>query len=381
MGVLEGLRLALSQIWSHKLKSFFSLLGIVVGITFLIAVITIVEGMNRYVQEDVGGSIFGVNTFTVVRATRVQTGTRTEEERRRQARNPRLDLHDVAVVRGAVPDEALMAYADDRVLPQARRGQHTRRNVRIVGGSEGYMELQGWEVTDGRGLTPLDHRRSLPVAVIGADIAERLFPQGSPLGGTVRAGAHRYEVIGVLERQGGLFGNIRDASLLVPFTVYRRRVADNPDRVDAIHVKTATTEAMDDVMASVEGALRADRGLRPGQENDFHLETSGDLLSAWNRINRILLTALPGLVSIALVVGGIVIMNIMLVSVSQRTREIGIRKAIGASQRDILTQFLFEAGVLSGLGAALGVGLGVGLAALVEAVSPLPASTPLWAVG
>ena len=379
MSVLEGLRLALEQIWSHKLKSFFSLLGIVVGITFLIAVITIVEGMNRYVQEDVGGSIFGVNTFTVVRVSRVQTGARSPEELRRRARNPRLDLHDVEVVQKATTTARVAFYHDD-FLSEVRRGQRSRRNVRLVGGSERYMDLQGWEVERGRGLNPLDHRRGLPVAVIGVDIAEKLFPDGSPIGGEIRAGGHRYEVVGVLERQGGLFGNIRDASVLVPFATFRRTAASNPDRVDGINVKTETSEAMEAAMASVEGALRADRGLRPGQENDFHLETSSDLLSAWNRINRILLTALPGLVSIALVVGGIVIMNIMLVSVSQRTREIGIRKAIGASESDILLQFLLEAGVLSLFGAAIGVGLGVGLAGLVEAVSPLPAVTPLWAV-
>jgi len=380
VSVLEGLRLALDQIWSHKLKSFFSLLGIVVGITFLIAVITIVEGMNRYVQEDVGGSIFGVNTFTVVQRTRVQTGTRSVEERRRQARNPPLDLHDVAVVGRAAPASGLVAWADDRFYDEVRHGQDSRKNVRLVGGSEHYMQLQGWEVAAGRGLSALDHRRALRVTVVGADIAEKLFPDGSPIGKQIRAGPHRYDVVGVLERQGGLFGNIRDASFLVPFSTYQRTASSNPDRVEAIHVKTGTTEAMEAAMTAVEGALRADRGLRPGQENDFHLETSSDLLSAWTRINRILLTALPGLVSIALVVGGIVIMNIMLVSVSQRTREIGIRKAIGASQSDILIQFLLEAGVLSLLGAAVGVGLGVGLAALVEALSPLPASTPLWAV-
>ena len=376
----EALRLALSQIWHHKLKSFFSLVGVIIGITFLIAVITVVEGMDRYVQEDFAGSIFGINTFTVVRQTRVQTGERSREERRRQARNPYLDLHDAEVVRRAVPDALHFAYASDRGFDEVRRGERRRRNIRVVGGSAGYQALQGWGVARGRGLSTLDVRRNRRVAVIGAAIAERLFPDASPLGKRIRVGGHKLDVIGVLERQGGLLGNIRDATVLVPYSTFSQNLARHPDRLDEINVKTSTTEGMREAMTAVEGALRADRGLRPSQENDFHLETSGDLLGAWNQINQILLTALPGLVSISLVVGGIVIMNIMLVSVSQRTREIGLRKALGARRRDILLQFLMESSVLSVAGAALGVGLGVGLARVVEATTPLPAATPLWAV-
>ena len=380
MHLIEGIRLALDQIWSHKLKSFFSLVGVIIGITFLIAVITVVEGMNRYVQEDFAGSIFGVNTFTVVRRTRVQTGERSIEERRRQARNPYLDQHDAAVVREAVPEALHFAYAADRSFDEVRRGDRRRRNIRVVGGSAGYQALQGWGVARGRGLSSLDVRRNLRVAVVGAAIAERLFPEGTPLGKRIRVGGHKFDVVGVLERQGGLLGNIRDATILVPYSTYSQTLARSPDRLDEISVKMSTTEGMERAMTAVEGALRADRELRPSEQNSFHLETSSDLLGAWNQINRILLTALPGLVSISLVVGGIVIMNIMLVSVSQRTREIGLRKALGARRRDIMLQFLMESSVLSIGGAALGVGLGVGLARVVEATTPLPAATPLWAV-
>jgi putative ABC transport system permease protein len=380
MSPLEGLRLALHQIRSHKLKAFFSLLGVVIGITFLIAVITVVEGMNRYVQEDFAGSIFGVNTFTVVQRQQISTGSRSDEQRRREARNPELTLHDVEVVREAVPDVRAFAHEADRRFDRVRRGERERRNIRVVGGSEGYMELQGWDVAAGRGLAPLDHRRQLRVAVLGADIAEKLFPDRSPLSGRVRVGGQRFRVVGVMERQGGLVGNLRDATVLVPFSTWAQTLAPDPDEVEQIHVKGHSAEQMETAMTDVEGALRADRGLRPRDPNDFHLQTSSDLLSAWNQINDILLAALPGLVSISLVVGGIVIMNIMLVSVSQRVREIGLRKALGASRRDILLQFLLEASLLSVAGAVVGVALGVGLARVVEAVSPLPAATPLWAV-
>ncbi len=380
MKALEGFLLALRQIRTQKLKSFFVVLGVVIGITFLIAVITLVEGVDRYVREDFGGAISGVNTFTVLQRQMVVTGRQDEVDRRRQARNPALTLHDAQVVRGAAPRSAQFAYSASRRLPEARYGQLSRRNVRAVGGSEQYQAVQGWAVESGRGLTPLDHRRGLKVAVIGSEIAERLFPALSPLGRSVRLGGERFTVVGVFERQGGLLGNVRDATVLIPYSAYQQTLATRPREVREIQVKVARADELDSALMAVEGALRADRRLRPGQENDFYIQTSSGLLSAWNTINRILMTALPGLVSIALVVGGIVIMNIMLLSVAERTREIGIRKAIGASRRDVLWQFLAESSVLSVLGAGLGILCGMGLASLVAAVSPIPAAVSGWSI-
>ena len=381
MKLFEGVRLALQQIRAQKLKSFFTLLGVVIGITFLIAVIALVEGMNRYVREDFAGSIFGVNTFTVVQRTQVRTGPMSEEERRREARNPPLDLHDVAVVREAVaPWSSRVAHAADRGLDEVRHGQRRRRNIRVIGGSEDYQAIQGWSVEEGRGLTPLDERRGLRVAVVGAEIAERLFPTTSALGEDIRLGGHRFRVVGVFERQGGVIGNIRDASVLVPFSTYDQTLSTRREGVEEIHVRTETSESMEAAMAAVEGGLRADRRLRPYQDNDFHIQTSNDLLSAWETINRVLLAAIPGLVSISLVVGGIVIMNIMLLSVADRTREIGLRKALGARRRDILFQFLTEASTLSLAGAGIGILLGAGAARAVAAASPLPASVSGWSL-
>ncbi len=370
----EGIRLSLQQIRAHKLKSFFSLIGVIISITFLIAVITIVEGMNRYVRDDFAGSIFGVNTFTVVRRTQVSTGRQSNERRRREARNPYLDLHDVEVVRAAVPNAKAFAYSADRGLASVRGGQRERRNIRLIGGSPEYQTIQGWKIEQGRGLTPLDERQSLKAAVIGADIAERLFPTISSIDKVVRLGGYRFRVVGVFERQGGFIGNIRDASVLIPFSTYNQTMARRREDVEEIHVKVARAEEMAPSIVAVEGALRRDRQLRPYQENDFWIQTSNDLLSAWETINNILMAAIPGLVSISLIVGGIVIMNIMLLSVADRTAEIGLRKALGARRRDIMFQFLTEASTLSVVGAAIGIGVGLGLAQLVSATTPLPAS-------
>ena len=376
----EGIRLSLQQIRAQKLKSFFSLLGISIGITFLIAVITLVEGMNTYVREDFAGSLFGINTFTVVRRQQVATGRIDEERRRRQRRNRELRMHDVEVVRAAVPGAKHFAYSASAGVGEARYGQYSRRNVRVIGGSAEYEAVQGWKVVEGRGLTPIDDNQALAVAVIGDQIAERLFPTTSPIDKRIRAGGHRFRVVGVLEKQGGLAGNLRDAAILVPFQTFQRTVAERRQEVDQIQVKVNDAEEMEPAMASVEGALRSDRRLRPTQENDFWLQTSNDLLSAWETINRVLMMALPALVGISLVVGGIVIMNIMLLSVSDRTREIGLRKSLGAKRRDIMFQFLTEASTLSILGAALGIGTGLGLAALVEQFSPLPAAVSVPAL-
>ena len=376
----EGVLLSLKQVWAQKLKSFFALLGIIIGITFLIAVITIVEGMNRYVREDFAGSLFGVNTFSVVRRPTMETGRIDEAERRRWRSNPELRMEDVEVVRNAAPEARHFAYYAQTGVSSVRFGQLERRNVRVVGASPEYEAVQGWAVEDGRGLTPIDDRQALSVTVIGAQIAERLFPTTSPIGKRVRAGGYGFRVVGVLERQGGFTGNVRDATILVPFETFQRTLSQRRLEVDGITVKMNRAEELAPAMAEVEGALRTERRLRPSQPNNFGVETSGDLLQAWETINRILLTALPGLVGISLVVGGIVIMNIMLLSVTDRTREIGLRKSLGARRRDILFQFLTEASMLSITGAALGIGAGFGLAFIVERVSILPAAVSVPAM-
>ena len=380
MKPLEGVILALQQVWAHKLKSAFTLLGVVIGVTFLIAVITVVEGMNRYVQDDLAGSLFGVNTFTVVRRNRVVTGVESDEARRGAARNPELTLRDVEIMRRAVPDAWLLSFYADRPLPEVRRNELRRRNVRLIGGSPDHSELQGWPIATGRDLTELDERRGLKNAIIGAEILERLFPDESPLGKEIRLGAHRFRVVGTFESMGGLFGNIRDAAIVIPFATFRQNFSRSKNEVDAMSVKMRTTEEFEAARLATEAALRSDRALRPGEDNTFHFETSEQLLGTWRKISAILGAAIPALVGVSLVVGGIVIMNIMLLSVAGRIKEIGIRKAIGARRSDILLQFLAESATLSVLGAMVGILLGVALGELVDRISPLPAAVPMWAI-
>jgi len=380
VNVFDAVLLALRQVWAQKLKSFFSLLGVIVGVTFLISVIAVVEGMNLYVQQDFAGSIFGINTVTIERQRSRRTGREDARTRRRQARNPDLTVFDARVLREQVPGILYLAFHSDRFMPEVWSGQNRRKNVRLIGVTEEYLALQGWDVVEGRGITRIDDLRGIRVAVIGDAIATKLFPDESPVGRDIRLGPFRYRIVGVLKRQGGLIGNIRDASVVIPFGAYHADFATRRSVIESIQIKFASTEAMTTGESAVEEILRTRHSLRPGEENDFSIETATEVLDAWNGIKNVLLVAGPGLVAVALVVGGIVIMNIMLMSVLERTREIGVRKALGARRIDIVRQFLAESATLSCVGAAAGMALGIGLAQLVDLATPLPSSVPLWAM-
>ncbi|KPK78527.1 MAG: hypothetical protein AMS25_14890 [Gemmatimonas sp. SM23_52] len=380
MNVFDAMILALRQVWAQKLKSFFTLLGVIVGVMFLISVIAVVEGMNRYVEEDFASSIFGINTITIERVRSRRGGREDARTRRQRSRNPWVKTADAEVLREKVPDIWYMAYNVDRFMPEVRSGENKRKNVRLIGVTDQYLALQGWDVVEGRGLTRIDETRAIRVAVIGDAIAKKLYPDNSPLGQDIRLGPFRYRVVGVLERQGGLIGNIRDASVVIPWGAYQADFSRRRDVVDQIQIRFRTSEAMVAGQGATEEILRARHRLRPGEENDFSIETASEVLDAWNAVKNVLLAAGPGLVAVALVVGGIVIMNIMLMSVLERTREIGVRKALGARRIDITRQFLAESATLSSVGAGLGMAIGIVLAKLVDVATPLPASVPVWSI-
>ena len=224
--------------------------------------------------------------------------------------------------------------------------------------------LRGW-------LARLDNE---PVVILGHEAAEKLFAGRDPIGRTVKIAGHRFRVIGVLEKQGTLLGISMDNRAIAPSRSILARQTAPHGVVDNILIRAADPQQMAQALIEVEAIMRVRHGLRPDQPNDFALDTATDSMAFWERISRILYLAFPTLVGIALVVGGMVIMNIMLVSVMERTREIGMRKAIGARRRDIILQVLVESATLSGFGALIGIGIGIALAQIVSAVSPLPAS-------
>ncbi len=372
MQFAEGVRLALYQLWTEKLKSFFSLLGVIVGVMFLIVVVSIVEGMDRYIREDLSSVVFGVNTVTVRRRSNDPSleGSNTRARERR----PRITYEDWQAIRDQITIPARVGAESNTGGQVVADNGRMVENVQIFAVSSEIMEIRAWVVEKGRSFSPQEAERGTAVVILGTDTAELLFEDLDPIGRRVRIRGFPYRVVGVLEEQGSLFGFSLDNRVIAPAQSPIQAVTNARGFVDQVVVQAIEADQLRALQSEVEGIMRARNRLRPSQENNFTVETADEALSFWDRISRILFLALPGLVAISLVVGGIVIMNIMLVSVMERTREIGVRKAIGARRRDILSQVLIESITLSGVGAVLGVLIGVGLTYLVAAFSPLPAA-------
>ncbi|MBI4419751.1 MAG: ABC transporter permease, partial [Gemmatimonadetes bacterium] len=353
MRLLEAIRLALHSLWANKLKSGFSLVGVFIGVTFLIAVVSIVEGMNTYVTERFANTLLGVNTFHLRRRPGVNVGDTPEEQWRAWARRPRITFEDAMAVEQALTVPVLTSWESrDRAIVEYR-GKLVR-DVLMTGATERYFQIKDYRIAQGRAFTAQEARAGLPVAVMGGELAEKLFADLDPIGHEVRVSGIPYRVIGVVEKQGNLFGMSMDKFVIAPATSPIKKVVNPPRVVDALIVKARSIPEMQAAMLQAETVMRSRRHLRPNQDNNFTLETSEGVLEFWAKISRVLFAALPGLVSVSLVVGGIVIMNIMLMSVAERTREIGLRKSLGARRRDIMRQFLVEAATLSTIGAMFG---------------------------
>lgn len=380
MHLREGARLAVQQILQEKLKSTFSLLGVIIGTMFLVMVVSVVEGLDRYITEDFASEVFGINTIQLRRTPSVQIST-TSAQWREWSRRPAITFDDAEALRGAfsVPvriGTETMGSGSGEVRSWSGV---VAPNVQISTISHEIFEIRTLVVEEGRPFSPQESDRGTPVVVLGRSVADALFPDSDAVDQRVRIRSFPFRVIGVLESQGNLFGQSLDNRALIPPHTPIARLMGAPNTVENVVIQAIHPEDLPTALMEAEGAMRVERRLRPGEESDFQLDTAEQSLAFWDQISRVLFIALPGLVGISLVVGGIVIMNIMLVSVMERTREIGVRMAIGATRKDIVSQFLVEAGTLSGVGAIVGVAIGAGMAAAVRALSPLPAAVaPQW---
>ena len=376
----EAALLALRAAWSHKLRSFFTLLGIIVSVAFLVAVVAIIQGMNAYVRERIGGAIVGANAFQV-RRTPLAVGLIDDEQWRAIQRRPIIAPEDVPYVRRALPDARAIALQSGWPTPQADvvwRDQ-TVGDAFVFGVTAPFQVVQDYQFAAGEPLTDIDVRERRPVVELGWDVADKLFATpGLAVGQRLRILGQQYTVKGVIAKKGTVLGQSWDGFVMMPLTsfeaLYGRR------KTTVISVKMAEAALVQEGMARAEEAMRVAHRLRPGQADDFTVDTADALVSFWKSLTRLLFTVIPAVVAIGIVVGGIVIMNIMLMSVSERTREIGIRKSLGATRRDIRRQFLAESVTLALLGGVLGLVAGMALAGLVAAVSPLPARVTLWSV-
>jgi putative ABC transport system permease protein len=380
MPYVEALRLAIQSILQSKLRSFFTLLGIIVSVGFLVVVVAIIQGMNAYVKENVTGAVIGTNAFQV-RRTPIAEGLLTDEEIRQLQKRPIISRVDAEVVRRAIPDAQAVSMQSGWPTPQSDITWRDRTvgDVLVFGVTPPYQVVQDYRFAAGDPLSDPDVSERRPVVVLGFEVADKLF--GDPdraIGQRIRVAGREMTIKAVAAKKGRVLGQSFDGFALMPITTFESIFGRR--KTTTISVKMANAEELTDAMNRAEEAMRLAHRLRPGDENDFTVDKADALVAFWRSLTQVLFTVVPAVVCIGIVVGGIVIMNIMLMSVNERTREIGIRKSLGATRRDIRRQFLVEAVVLSTLGGAQGVLGGWLLALAVAAATPLPARITGWSI-
>ena len=374
MSFYEALKLALASISANKLRSFLTLLGVIFGVATVIVVVSLVEGFNSYVDEkiaNIGTNAFGVQKYSI------EDFSSVEALNAARRRNKDITLEDIAALkarRGAIKDVGGKAGGAGDV----KFGPTTLFRVGIVAATPNIAEIERIEVSEGRYFLQVEEDTRRNVCFIGADVAEKLFPNLNPLGQLIKVDGRPYEVIGVGKALGTVFGQPRDMYVALPLSTYLATYGAR--RSINISVTSVSDAAYLDAVDEARVVLRARRKLEPGEPDNFGIITPSAINELRDKIFGTVQTAAVGVTSISLVVGGIVIMNIMLVSVTERTKEIGIRKSIGARRRDILKQFLAESTLLALCGGAIGVLIAYLLAKLVASLTPVPTSLPLLAV-
>jgi putative ABC transport system permease protein len=375
----DVLRTAFGQIRANLLRSLFTLLGIIVSVAFLVAVVAVIQGMNAYVSENIANAMVGSNAFQVRRVP-INVGLVEDEDIRRLSHRPRITDRDAAVVAAALSDALAVAVQSGWPTPRADViwNGRTLGDVLIFGVTPGYQIVQDYRFTSGRPLNDVDVTEHRPVAIIGADVANTLFETVDPVGREIRIRGHRFTVVGVVAPKGRMLGQSFDGFVIAPLSVYETVFGKR--QTTTISVKMPSAALVPDGMRRAEEAMRLSHRLRPGTANDFTVETADALIAFWKQLTAVLFAVVPVVVYIGIVVGGIVIMNIMMMSVNERTHEIGLRKAVGATRRDIRWQFLTEAVMLASIGGAIGTTSGWLFSMAIATASPLPARVTTWSV-
>ena len=363
MNLRESTGIALSALRAQKLRSFLTLLGVIIGVSSVIAVMSLVQGLNQYVARQLTSS--GSNVFSVDKVG-LAFDDLTFNDRMRRPDLTR--AHAALIAASATHVAAASAERDD--IATLRRGSKSLRNVQVRGVESDYMQVNDLPIGSGRPLAEIDELGHTSTCVIGADVADELFGSLDPVGRELRLDEESLVVVGVGKRQGSSFGQSRDLYVLIPLSTFDRIHG----RIGSVEIKVRSrgNDDFEQAQDETRAILRAARHVRPGQPDNFEIVTPEMLLSLWHNLSGAIFIVIVGVSLISLVVGGIVIMNIMLVSVTERTREIGIRKALGARRRDILFQFLIEAATLSSAGGLVGLVLGILFALLIGLVTPLP---------
>ena len=370
--LVETFRLALDALRAHKLRSFLTLLGVILAVTTLVAVMSVVAGLNFYVADRVanlGANVYVVDRFGIITS---------EDEWVKAQKRPLLTLEEFQWLHDNMQTASRVAAAG-WVTIDIRSRNILLENTRVMGATADYAELRNIGLSSGRYITQADDLHHSPICFIGTDVAKKFFPNVDPIGKTIRAGTHTYEVVGVAEAIGSAFGQSQDNYMLIPLVTYYKEWHTQQDWL-AIFVQTHNIEMMGASQDEARMLLRAYRHLTWNAKDNFAILGSDSIMALWKDLTGNLFGVAVALTAVFLVVGGIVIMNIMLASVTERTREIGIRRSLGARKRHILLQFMTESAVLAAVGGVIGIALAYGLVALGRAVTSIPMQTPLSAV-
>jgi putative ABC transport system permease protein len=369
----EAVRIATASLWSHKLRSVLTLLGVVIGVMSVIAVVSLVSGLNDYVAGAISSNL-AADVFMINRSS--STITSVDQWAASQKRR-KFHLDDYEAVRDLCKSCVAVA-ANLNKIGQAKAGTNYLSDTAIIGFTHEMPQVYSREIASGRYFTQLDVARSAPVCDVGFDIADKLFPGTDPVGKEIHVDTGQCEIIGVAKKRGSVMGQSQDNWVIMPITTYQETYGSN-DSV-RLWVKADGAQALDPTMDEVRMILRGRRHVAYRDSDDFAMETNASFLQLWGSISNTFFGVTIGIASISLIVGGIVIMNIMLVSVTERTREIGLRKSLGARRSDIQMQFLIESCTIALIGGAFGVILGILLAKIVTWTTALPSSVQLWSV-
>jgi putative ABC transport system permease protein len=370
--IFEGISIALRAIWSSKLRSFMSVLGNIVAVTSIIAVVSLIQGLNATVTKaivsEVGADSFQVDRYGI---------TRSEDDFEKVRSNPRVTLRDAEAIRKYSPYVRSVMAESGRSAPVAYREKQLD-SVNIRGVSEEYVNFSSYNAERGRLVSPSEVSRNRNVVLLGWGTADRIFGQTNPLDQVVKIDGVHFRVVGVNEKKGSIFGQSQDEFAVVPLGAFQKIFGARSSI--QVNVKPVHPSLVQEAMNDATVALRIERRLKPKQKDNFGLVTSDSILAIYHQATSGIFAVLVGVVALSLVVGGIVIMNIMLMVVTERTFEIGLRKALGAKRRDIMLQVLAESVTLSVAGGIVGTTLGFALAWIISKVSPLPATVEPWSV-
>ena len=369
----EAVSIATSSLWAHKLRSVLTLIGVVIGVAAVILVVSLINGANQYVATRVfrlGADVFGL-------AKQPSIITNVDDFLEFQKRK-RLTYDDYEAVRTLCKScKEIGASLGGRV--EVRSGLNSLKDTNLRAWTPQMPELYDVDLVEGRHITDADLHAAAPVCVIGMDLVDNLMPGIDPVGKEIRWNNVGCQVIGVGKKEGSSLGTSLDNWIILPLSNYWKEYGSQQDSL-RITSRAGSAAKIQESVDEVRQIMRGRHHLEYGTKDDFAIETSDSFLSLWKDISQSFFIVTIAIASISLVVGGIVIMNIMLVSVTERTREIGMRKAVGARRRDILLQFLIESSTVAAIGGAIGVLLGVLAAKLVSVLSPLPSAVQLWSV-